>query len=84
MHTNRLNNVAERQRVNHVRDFFFVILVAAILVFQLVSLSQSNAFSATSSPPEDTAEPVETALPEHCLDPAAKKLATLPDSFPLC
>lgn len=84
MNTNRLDNVADRQRVSHVRDLFFVIMVAMILVFQVVSLSQAPAFTHTSSITTDSVETVEAAQPAACIDPSNETVAALPDGLPLC
>lgn len=84
MNTNRLENVADRQRVSHVRDLFFVILVAMILVFQLISLSQARATSSTYWLLESETQSVDQTKVAECQDAALEAVAALPSGSPLC
>lgn len=84
MNTNRLDHVADRQRVNTIRDILFVIAVAVILIFQIVSLSQARAFSQTFWLGEDKVQDIRVAQPIECNDNATEKLAVLPGRADYC
>lgn len=85
MNTNRLDHVADRQRVNSVRDLLFVIAVAVILIIQIASLSQARAFSQTFWLGEDTLPDVRVSQSVDCTDNATEKLAAaLPDRASHC
>ena len=84
MNTNRLDNVADRQRANHIRDLLFVLAVAVILIVQIASLSQARAFSHNFWLGADQVQEVRVTQPVDCTDKATEKLAALPDSAPHC
>ena len=84
MNTNRLDNVAGRQRANHVRDLLFVLAVAVILIVQIASLSQARGFSQTFWLGENELQDVRVTQSVDCTDNAAEKLAALPDRAHHC
>ena len=84
MHTNRLNDVADRLRLSSVRDLFFVIMIALILVLQIVSLSQARASAQDLWNGVEEAPATRMAQPEHCIQPSSGELAGAPGGGPLC